>query len=504
MNSNILEDLERTATRVPDRVAFCTDKESLTFAQLQGLAQAVGSHLCRTLPVRGIAAILMDGRALGCVPAFLGVAYAGCAYAPLDPAMPAERLAQILELMAPECILVDAKGQTAVGGLTTPLCPVISYEDAAGAAIDDEALAERRAQADVFDPLTILYTSGSTGVPKGSVQSHSSYIHYTEATIDIYGFDESVVFGNQSPFFYANSIIDIFPPIALGARVYLLPSNALAFPKRFLSCLREQRVTELTMTPSSFISLTQQLEPGCLPELKFGIMSGEAMPWGPLHTWMHAAPHAGFYNFYGSTEAFSVAVGRVERTYQEGDLLPVGKPFRQVKITFLDEHANEMDPLIGGEMLVSSPWVASGYHRDPARTAAAFPNCAAERGAVRRSYFTGDVGRLTPDGELQVLGRRDAQVKHHGYRMELGEVEAVLRGIPGWADGCALLDAAQDKLYCFWTGALTREELLCALKKKLPRAMIPECFVHLPELPHTATMKLDRAALAGRYFVKEN
>ena len=500
MNGNILEDLERTAARVPERVAFLDDQTALTFAQLHHQARAVGSCLMDVMPPRGVAAVLMDGRSMTCVPAFLGVAYAGGAYAPLDPAMPAERLAVILERMRPDCVLTDDKGRRAMSALTSVTAPVVDFADAVETAVRSEALAAVRARSGMFDPLSILYTSGSTGIPKGSIQSHASYIHYTEATIEVYGFDEGTIFGNQSPLFYANSIIDIYPPIALGATVYLLPANALAFPRRFGQCLRERHVTELTMTPSSFIAVSEALEEGSLPELTHGIMSGEMMPWAPLKKWMRVAPNAGFYNFYGSTEAFSVAVGRVRDHYEDSELLPVGRPFRQAHILFTDEEGREVDPLNGGEMLVSNPWLSSGYHRDPERTEAAFALDPMQRGYFERFYRTGDIGRLTPDGELLVLGRRDAQVKHHGYRMELGEVELALRGIPGWRDGCVLFDQPTGRLFCFWTGGLTEKELLAGLKKKLQRYMLPDVCIHLDELPHTATMKIDRVALRKGYM----
>lgn len=500
MNGSILEYLEQTAARAPERTAFFDDRASLTFGGLYDAARSVGSFLSRALPMRGVTAVVMDGRSMDCVPAFLGVAYAGGAYAPLDPAMPASRLRLILSLMRPDCILADEKGKKALDAAGSLPAPVFSYQDAAGAPVDREALDAVRARSGVYDPLSILYTSGSTGIPKGSIQSHFSYINYTQATIEVYGFDQETVFGSQSPFFYANSIIDIYPPIALGAAVYLLPPGCLAFPKTFLACLKERHVTELTMTPSSFIAVAGALEAGCLAELQYGIMSGEMMPWEPLRQWMKAAPNAGFYNFYGSTEAFSVAVGRVEGDYAAGDLLPVGRPFRQANIIFLDGEEKEADPRTGGEMLISNPWLSSGYHRDEERTAAAFLIDPMKRGYFERFYRTGDMGRLNAAGELMVLGRRDAQVKHHGYRMELGEVEAALRGVPGWADGCVLFDQERGALCCFWTGELSRKALHAALKAVLPRYMLPDEYIHLQQMPHTATMKIDRMALKSAYM----
>jgi len=167
----------------------------------------------------------------------------------------------------------------------------------------------------------------------------------------------------------------------------------------------------------------------------------------------------------------------------------VGRPFAEVDILFVDEDGNPADPLTGGEMQISSPWICAGYHRDPERTAQAFTE-----GTPRR-FRTGDIGRMTESGELVVTGRRDSQIKHHGYRMELGETELALQAVSGWEKGCLLSDSGRDELCCFYTGALTEKQLLAALRKRLQRYMMPDRFIHLDELPYTSTMKVDRIAL---------
>ncbi len=501
MIANILEELECTAARVPERIAFYDDARQLSYAALQHQAMAIGSFLAKKQCPRSVTAVLMDGRSIDCIPAFLGIIYAGCAYAPLDPTMPTERMELILSRMQPALILTDGKGQKAIEKLNIGQVPVCSFEEAVHYPIHPQRLEDIRFQSSPFDPMSILYTSGSTGLPKGSIQNHMSYIRYDAATIDVYGFDENTVFASQSPFFYANSIIDIYPPIKLGARVYLLPGNALAFPRRFVECMQKNHATELTMTPSSFQGILEALEEGCLMELKWAIMSGERMPSTLLEAWQKAAPNAGFYNFYGSTEAFSVAVGKVQGKYAPGELLPIGKPFRHIHILFLDEDGNEANPRTGGEMLISNPWLSVGYHGDAQRTNESFVIDPMNRGYFERFYRTGDIGRLNEKGELLVLGRRDSQVKHHGYRMELGEVEGALRSIPGWRDGCVLFDKGSGRMYCFFTGELTVKDVQQALRKKLPRYMHPDSFVWLSELPHTATMKIDRVALQKAYMI---
>lgn len=497
MKANMLDYLEATAERVPDRVAFYDDQESLTYARLRDSARRIGSCLAAAAPPRTSVALLLDSRSIRNIPAIFGTLYAGCAYAPLDIAMPAERLKLLLELLQPAAVLMDDRGAKALAACGLDGLASISYAEALSAPADDAALAAIRRQASVYDPMSILYTSGSTGIPKGSIQTHFSYVHWTEATIGIYGFTEDTVFANQSPFFYANSILDIFPPVALGAKTYLLPSGVLTFPKKMIACLNEHRITELCMTPSSFISIVNAgvLAPGAVPLLKWGIMSGESMRWLPLKAWMDATPSADWWHFYGSTEMFSVAVGKVADHHQADERLPVGRPFPMVHILFVDEDGREVPPGQPGEMLVSSPMIGCGYHRDAERTQAAWLVDPLGRGWQETFYRCGDVGYLQPDGQLMVLGRKDSQIKHMGYRMELGEVEAALHALSGWQEGCVLFDQKQDKLWCFYSGALDEKQIRTGLKERLARYMLPDSFVHLDEMPHTANMKIDRQRL---------
>lgn len=498
MVSNILEYLEKTAERVPERTAFYSDEERLTFAQVRQKARGIGTALTTMTEQRKPVALLLDSRSIHNIPAMYGVLYAGCFYAPMDISMPSQRLEQLLGLLQPSVILADQRGRMALESLDEwKGGPVLDYDAASETPWEEGRLDQVRQKASVYDPMSVLYTSGSTGIPKGSVQTQFSYIHWTEATIAAYGFDEQEVFGNQSPFFYANSIIDIFPPVALGAAVYLLPSGILNFPKKFVECLNRNRVTELTMTPSSFIGAASGgvLKKGCLPCLRYGIMSGESMPWEPLTLWMDAAPEASWWHFYGSTEMFSVAVGKIQGKPKTGEQIPVGHPFPLAHILFLDEEGKECDPGEPGELLLSSPWVAAGYYKDPVRTEAFWVTDPLNRGWQERFYRSGDLGYLREDGQLIVQGRKDSQIKHLGYRMELGEVEAALRLIPGWQEGCVLFQKEEGKLWCFFTGDLTEKELRKELKMRISGYMVPDVFRRLSKMPHTSSMKLDRAAL---------
>lgn len=500
MYKNILQYLEATALRVPERTAFYDDRQKLTYAQLLRVSRSIGTTLARVVPPRSVIANLMDGRSISNVPSFLGIIYAGCANAPLDITMPKERLKLLLELMAPSAILADDKGRAALEGLditASGIIPVVNYEDACAAEADEELIQRIRMNSTASDPMSVLYTSGSTGVPKGSILPMFSYFMWNRASIDQFSFTEESVFANQSPFFYANSILDIFPPITLGCTVYILPSGALTFPRKFVACLRDHHITSICMTPSSYVAISNAdvLTEGCLPDLKQGIMSGESMPWTQLKQWIDATPNADWWHFYGSTEMLSVAAGKVEGEHKAGERLTVGNLYPTVHILFLNEDGTEAAPGEPGEMYVSSPWLSCSYHRDPARTASSWVVDPLDRGWYERFYRSGDLGYFTPEGELMVIGRRDNQLKHFGYRMELADVDRGLQAIPEVKESCVLHEKESGRIFCYYTGELAEKELNKALKNTLQPYMLPDVYVRLDEMPHTASMKINRAAL---------
>lgn len=490
---HVLEYLETTVRRTPERIAFMDEADSLTFEKLHQTARAIGTAVSQQARPRQPVVILMNDRNVRCVAAMLGVLYAGCCYVPLDASLPQERLRLIAECLQPALVLHDARGEQAAAAF---VCDRLAYEQAAVHPICHKQLAILREQASPDDPMAIMYTSGSTGIPKGVVHSVRSYVRFTETIIEKFGYTEATIFGNQSPFFYANSIIDLFPTLALGAKTIILPAKALGFPKVLIGQLNTHRVTELTMSPSSYakVAASGVLTAGCLPHLKYIVLLGEAAHWVTVQKWMTAAPEAGVWNYYGSTELYSVAVWRLNRAFDDAQIIPVGPLFDGVEIRFMGEDGQAARANGPGEMLIYTPWMATGYYGDTARTDEMFTT--AEDG--RRFYRSGDLGRLNAEKHLVVLGRKDTQIKHMGYRMEIGETERALLTVEGLDEGCCLFDKESGLLHCFYTGDADARAVCAALKKILPRYALPDQFHHLDSMPHTASMKIDRQLLRQR------
>ena len=248
MKRSVLDYLENTAKRCPERLAWDASAP-FTFGQwwdaAQRIASSLSSRCARNTPV----AVLMNPRSAECVKVFFGVWAAGCFYAPLDPMLPPERLKLIMQNLQPTAIVYDEESRAKAETVCPDGCECVLWSDAAQSPVDADKLAQIRQTVTPDHLAAILYTSGSTGIPKGVAHKQGSLMAYTEETIARYQFTENTVFGNQSPFFYANSIIDIFPPALLGAKACMIPATALSFPKTLVNYLRQKGVTELTMTP---------------------------------------------------------------------------------------------------------------------------------------------------------------------------------------------------------------------------------------------------------------
>ena len=497
MQRNILEYLERTVRRVPDKTAFYAETENLTFRQLHRQALAIGSRLIREGATRRPVAVFMDKQPKT-IAAFLGVLYSGGFYVPLDGEMPRFRIEKILGSLHPAaCICDDTTLSLArqFPGLGT-LC---GYDEIAFGAIDEKSLDRIRQRQIDTDPAYIVFTSGSTGVPKGVVGCHRAVIDYIENLCDVLNFDENTVFGNQTPLYFDACLKEIIPTLKYGASTHLIPRKLFMQPVKLVEYLNEKKINTLCWVVSALTFISsfgtfEKVKPEFLRTVAF---ASEVFPVRQLNLWRKTLPDARFINLYGPTETTGICCYyEVDRELDEEEAVPIGKPFPNTEIILLDENNRIPEPGEQGEICIRGTRLTWGYFGDPERTETAFVQNPLNPYYPERIYRTGDIGRYNGRGELLFLSRRDHQIKHMGHRIELGEIEAAANACPGVKVCGCVYDASAQKITLYYTGDPV--QLRQYLKEKLPRYMLPHSLTRLAVMPLTPNGKIDRNALMHR------
>lgn len=504
MQTNILEYLEATAPRLPQKTALSDGRESLCFSSLLLLSRTVGSALLRRGYRKEPIAILMQKHPNE-IAAFLGCVYAGCYYVPLDPEMPPRRMEMILENVGARAVLTDAKGETVMKTLAFT-GEILSYAQLSTEEEDASALeAIRREQIDT-DPIYVVFTSGSTGVPKGVVACHRSVIDYTEALCEALPFSEASVFANQTPLYFDAPLKELMPMMKLGATVYFVPKMLFSFPTKLCDFLNEHRINTVcwvvsALTMISSLGVLESNPPRYLTTVAFG---SEVFPPLQYRLWREAFPTAEFFNLYGPTEATGMSCfWRADRALEEGEAIPIGRPFRNTDLFLLTEKGQRAAQGEVGEICLRGTCVTLGYYNNPEKTGEAFVQNPLQSAYPELIYRTGDLGRYNSHGELVFLSRKDAQIKHRGHRIELGEIEAAAANCDLMQRACCCYDKARERIVLFYVGEIDEKALLGFLRGYLPRYMLPNCFVRLSAMPLTPNGKMDRKQLAERALSME-
>ena len=503
MQTNILEYLEKTVVRCPDKVAFANEDTTLTFSQVYAQARSIGTRLYREGFYKRPVVVFMRKHPTT-LAAFFGAIYAGCYYVPLDDEMPRHRIELIFKTLEPGALICDETTQAMARELNYR-GKVFSYDELAQDEADEAALAEIRRQQLDIDPIYIVFTSGSTGVPKGVMACHRSVIDYVEHLCDVLKFDETTVFGNQTPLYFDAYLKEVIPTLKYGATTVLIPKQLFMFPIKLVEFLNEHKINTLCWVVSALTMISsfrtfETVKPEYLRTIAF---ASEVFPIKQFNLWRQALPNARFINLYGPTETTGICCYyEVDREFSQEETLPIGGPFRNTQIILLDE--NNKVPPVGqqGEICVRGTRLTLGYYCNPEKTAEAFVQNPLNNLYPELIYRTGDLGRMNARGELEFAGRKDYQIKHMGHRIELGEIEVIVNMHPQVRSACCIFDNEKKKIVLYYTGDLPVTELTGYIKEKLPRYMIPNVTKQLESLPLTPNGKIDRNLLKGLYAGK--
>lgn len=495
---NVLEFLENSAQQFPDKVAFADETEQITYSELVRKARRMASGIvCRVQPRSPVA--VLGQKSVQMVAAFFACVYAGCFYVPLNPLHPQERRNSILSQLSSPLILVQQSCRELVKDADGK---VLFYEDA-DREENDAALEKIRAGHIDTDPLYVMFTSGSTGIPKGIAVSHRSVIDFIEEFTELFGIDSLDVIGNQAPFDFDVSVKDIYSTVKTGATMQIIPKKMFSFPVVLIDYLIARKVTTLIWAVSALCILSglrafTYKVPTLVRKVLF---SGEAMPIKQLNVWKTYLPEAMFVNLYGPTEiTCNCTYYILEKGQYCKDVLPIGKPFRNERVFLLDDENRLIENTdTAGEICVAGTALSLGYYNDVSATERAFIRNPLQSAFSETIYKTGDLAYYDKNGDLCFIGRRDFQIKHMGHRIELGEIESALLKMPGIARAVCLYDKTADKLYSFYQGDAEPPAVAKFLRDNLPAYMIPHKFIGKDKFPLNENGKIDRNKLREEY-----
>lgn len=489
---------EQQCERTPESVALVSGAAQLTYGELNTRANQLAQHL-RTFGVGAetLVGILMQ-RSVEMVVSLLGVLKAGAAYVPLDPDCPLERLSLMIQDAGFKVLLTQRRlaGRLSEAGKL----PVISVdEEAEQIAKQSTNRVESAVNADNL--AYVIHTSGSTGRPKGVMISHRSVVNYLHWCLEFYDVSGGSGAPVHSAIEFDLTVTSLFAPLLAGRSVVL--SDAQGVEALTSNLDLKSGYSFIKLTPSHLEVLNLAVDPTQAAGFtKVLILGGEALHAESLSPWLKHSPATRVINEYGPTETtVGCCLYEVTRDSTPYGPVPIGRPQANTQLYILDEHQSPVPVGIAGELYVGGRGLARGYLNSPDLTAQKFiPHpFGLEPGA--RLYRTGDRVRYRPDGNLEFLGRFDDQVKLRGYRVEPGEIEAVLRKHGGIREAVVIVDetASGARLRGYFipadAGAPTVAELTLYLKEKLPEYMVPTVLVKLDQLPLSANGKVDRKAL---------
>ncbi|NLO36933.1 MAG: amino acid adenylation domain-containing protein [Clostridiaceae bacterium] len=496
MRTHLLEYLEDTVRRVPEKIAYSNGQDDMTFAQVYRESRAIGSFL-QARDLRCQPVVVFMNKHPRAITAFLGVLYAGAAYVPIDEEMPRIRIRLILDTLQPRALICDSQTARAVASLEYTGA-VFGYEQICQTPETPAALAAIRDAHIDTDPAYVVFTSGATGVPKGVVACHRSVIDYIEAFSEVLRLDESTVFGMQVPLYFDACLKEVFPTLKFGATTYIIPRNLFMFPVKLVAFLNTHQVNTLcwvvsALTMISAFGTLDTVVPHTLRLIAFG---SEVMPVKQLRSWRKALPDARFINLYGPTEATGMSCYfDVDRDFADDEPIPIGRPFRNTGILLLGPDNRLARPGETGEICIRGTALTMGYYKAFDKTAEVFVQNPLNDAYPELIYRTGDLARLNERGELVFVSRKDYQIKHMGHRIELGEIEAGANALEAVRMAGCIYDAEDGKIVLFYAGDLEPGALLAALRDRLPRYMLPNQVEPLDRLPLTSNAKIDRVTL---------
>lgn len=497
---NLIEYLKETVHKYPNKVAIDDDVAVISFLELDIISDKIALAICSKInDLRTPIAIFMPKNSWSVI-SFVGVFKSGNFYVPLDIKSPIDRTSKILDTLNTTCIISDAenKEKLILLGYTGE---IILIEDVITTNLskkDIDKLDEISSQVIDLDPIYSIFTSGSTGNPKGVLISHRGVFNFVEWAIDTYSISEKDIIGNQVPFYFDVSTLDIYLMLVAGATLNIIPENRFTFPIRLIEYVNEHKINFVIWVPSVLISVSKfdaffTVKPISLNKILF---AGEVMPNKHLNYWRKNHSKALYSNLYGPTETTVIATYYiVNRDFSDDESLPIGKACKNIQTFILTEEGKLVDKRELGELCVRGSSLAFGYYNDIEKTKLAFIQNPLHDLYPDLIYKTGDLVYENEFSEILFVGRKDSQIKHMGYRIELGEIETAMMGVEDVIDSCILYDDIQKKIVAFYISNSSNVAIRKELIRSLPKYMVPTKWIKIEQFPLNSNGKIDKKEL---------
>jgi amino acid adenylation domain-containing protein len=511
----LLQDwVSEQAERRPDSVAVVLRDQTMTYGELDQRSNRLARSLKAAGCQRGDRVAFAIPKSPTALVAVIGILKADCIHVPIDTASPAARVARILQSSDPRCVLAVAATEKLINELAAlnldPQLPGVGWMDDVAADcdritsifhradLDSCASAPVACQNDSIDIAHILYTSGSTGDPKGVAITHANVIHFVEWATRYFGMTSSDRISGHPPLHFDLATFDIFGAFSVGAQLHLVPPDLVPMPNEIADFIRLSELTQWFSVPSvlHYMAKFDVVKFQDFPALKRLLWCGEVFPTPALIYWMKRLPRVTFTNLYGPTEAtiassyYTIPMCPTE----ENAPIPIGTACDGEELLVLDEQLQLASQGTVGNLYIGGVGLSPGYWRDPEKTAQAFPTKDGDR-----LYKTGDLAQVGPNGLVYFVGRSDSQIKSRGHRIELGEVEAALNTLEELKE-CAVVaiptEGFEGTLICSAyvprDTQTTHSSVRSKLGRLLPSYMLPARWMCLDQLPKNANGKINR------------
>ena len=496
MQKSVVEYLEQTVTRFPNKIAVQDSEGQMTFEQLWKCAQKISMSIINVgIGTNHPVGVYMP-KGSRMVVAFAGINMSGNFYVPLDTKSPSSRIGGILCTIDSEVLIADRKNANALKSFCNK--QILVLEDILEGETDvTKALSMLEIQIDT-DPVYAIFTSGSTGQPKGVVISHRGVIDYIDWAVNAFQFTSDAVIGNQAPFYFDNSTLDIYLMYATGATLDVIPEKCFTFPAELVDYLNEHKITFVFWVPFVLINVANKdVLKVKLPEyLKDVFFAGEVMPNKHLNYWRRHLPQCRYANLYGPTEiTVDCTYYVVDREFADDEPLPIGVECRNSDVLILVDQQREAATGEEGELCVRGSSLALGYYNDWEKTRKAFIQNPLNKHYPETIYCTGDIVYKNERGEIIYVGRKDSQIKHNGYRIELGEIENAFLASKLVDNCCAVYDFNNKKIVLYYQAKqeVSKGDFRKGVAHRIPRYMIPTDYYREEILKQNTSGKIDRS-----------